>query len=130
MRKILIVSAICIILSMTQFSIAVPEKNTPVNLEIKCMSNCNIRIEGKGYSSWLNGVSMKDLTLITVALIEVKDGTTEISSIKNPEERYTFTGKQVVFMIGYAGYYNSSHEEMPHITYEGKALMAVVIAST
>ena len=129
MRKMLLVGiGICIVLSLMQFSFASPKEDSSTNFEIKGMSRCHITIEGKGYSSWLSGMNIKEKAFISMAFIDVKDGATCISSIKNPDEKYTFTGKQIVFMIGYAGYYYSSHEYIPYIIYNGTALKALVIA--
>ena len=129
MKKILFVGMIiCIVLSLIQFSVDTPAQHFSTNFEIKGMSKCNITIEGKGYSSWLSGMNIKEKAFISMALIDVKEGVTQISSIKNPDEKYTFTGKQVVFMMGYVGYYYSSHEYIPHIIYNGTALKALVIA--
>lgn len=129
MRKMLLVCiGICIALSLMQFSFAFSREHSSTNFEIKGMSRCHITIEGNGYSSWLSGVNIKEKAFISVALIDVKDGVTCISSIKNPDEKYTFTGKQIVFMIGYGGYYYSSHEYIPYIIYNGTALKALVIA--
>ena len=129
MRKILFVGMIiCIVLSLMQFSFAFPREDSSTNFEIKEMSRCHITIEGKGYSSWLSGMSMDGMAFLSVALIDVKEGVTTISSIKSPDEKYTFTGKQLVFMVGYAGQYYSSHEYIPYIIYNGSALKALVIA--
>jgi len=129
MKRIFVVcTIICIAFSVIQSSIALTDKHTSRNFEIKGMSRCNITIEGNGYSSWLSGMSMDGMAFISVALIDVKEGITTISSIKNPDEKYTFTGKQLVFMVGYAGQYYSSHEYIPYIIYNGSALKALVIA--
>lgn len=100
---------------------------TYLPLETKYMKKCNIIIEGKGYSCWLSGISMNNKTFISIAMIHIIEGKTQISSIKNPDENYIFKGEQLILMTRYIGYYHSNHEYPPSIIYNGTAFNALII---
>ena len=125
-RNLMIMGIItCIILSGIQLS-PVSAKHSSQNFNIKGMLRCNISIEGRGYSSWLNGFTINGKAFVSVAIIYIKDGVTTTASVKNPNEKYTFTGKQLIFMIGYAGEYYSSNEYIPYLIYNGTTTTAIV----
>ena len=135
-RVINVIMTLCMILSITNLTVTYGEASSMTfGVEHNCISisavkymkKCNITIEGNGYSSWLSGVNMNNKTFISMAIICIKDGKTQIRSIENPDEKYTFSGEQIVFMMGYTGYYYSNHESMPYITYNGTALDVLII---
>ncbi len=100
------------------------------HLHIKYMRKCHITIDGQGYSSWLTGLKIDNKTFISIAIISLKEGSTKVYSIDNPIENYTFTGKQIVLMRRFIGYYHSDLEYDPPLTfYNGTALNALIIST-
>ena len=95
---------------------------------MKYMKKCNITIEGNGYSCWLSGININNKTFISIAVVHLLEGKTQIYSIENPDESYTFSGEQLVFTRWYKGYYYSNHDSIPpSIIYNGTAMSALII---
>ncbi|HEC89252.1 MAG: hypothetical protein DRN12_04855 [Thermoplasmata archaeon] len=95
---------------------------------MKYMRKCNITIEGNGYSCWLSGIDINNKTFISLAIVHLLEGETQIYSIENPDENYTSNGEQVVFVRWYRGYYYSNQDSIPpYVLYNGTAMSALII---
>lgn len=92
------------------------------------MSICHIVSTGTGNFKILSGAIIHGLAGISAFSIDLEnDGYTTISSLFNPDYRFTITGNQRIIIIGYTGYFTwESKENNAILSVNGVALIATV----
>jgi hypothetical protein len=92
------------------------------------MSLCHVVSTGTGNFKILTGAILHGFAGISAFSIDLEsDGYTTISSLFNPEHRYTITGSQQMVIIGYAGYFTwEPKEENAILSVNGVALIATI----
>ncbi len=100
----------------------------PLEPLLEKMFICHIVSTGTGNFKILTGAILHGFAGISAFSIDLEnDGYTTISSLFNPDYRFTIIGNQQIIIIGYAGYFTwESKEDNAILSINGVALIATV----